>query len=87
MRVKKPSFEEFIKSLKPNMLNFIEKHSDCTRRQLEGIVDFRRPLAKLAFIIAYKQLEAEGAIKVTRPHGIPFPMTDFETQFQLEPKR
>ena len=86
MRVKKQSFKEFVASLKPNMLSFIEKHPDCTRLQLEEVVDLRRSLARLAFIRAYKALEAEGAIKVTRPSDVPFPVTDFETRFQLEVK-
>jgi len=41
-----------------------------------------KPIHYLAFILAYKELENEHQIKITRK-GIPFPMTDNETIFAL----
>lgn len=46
-----------------------------------------KPVHELAFIRAYKLLEMEGKIKIQRPPGIPFPMTDNQTIFSLTPWR
>ena len=42
-----------------------------------------KPIHMLAFIIAYKELEREGQIIISRPANIPFPMTDYRTTFTL----
>lgn len=46
------------------------------------VVHETKPIHILAFILAYKQLEATGKIKVTRPKDVPFPMTDYTTIFE-----
>lgn len=40
------------------------------------------PVHILAYILAYKELEAEGKIKIERGN-VPFPTTDFGTVFAL----
>lgn len=81
MKVKKPSFIDFVLSLKTNMLEFIRNHPDCTRKELEQIIDVKHRKANLAFILAFKELEREGTIRIARPRDVPFPMTDGETRF------
>lgn len=79
-------------------LSYLREHGACSQRELEGyvasilnIVETKKegirhrtkPIHGLAFIIAYKELESERQIKIRRPLGVPFPMTDFETSFAL----
>jgi hypothetical protein len=54
------------------------------KERMDGEIVYR-PVAKdgLAFIMAYKELETDGEIKIVRPKGVPFPMTDYETTFEL----
>jgi hypothetical protein len=58
----------------------LEKHVLSTtkpkRRNISAI-------HKLAFVAAYKELELDKKIKVTRGFGVAFPMTDFETRFEV----
>ena len=42
-----------------------------------------QPIHMSAFIRAYKELEMTSEIKITRPAGVPFPMTDYATMFAL----
>ena len=42
-----------------------------------------QPIHMSAFIRAYKELELTSQIKITRPAGVPFPMTDYATMFAL----
>jgi len=69
---KQPELEEHV-------LNFINE-----RQNREGIpVHETKPIHGLAFILAYKELEADNQIKISRPYDVPFPMTDAETVFSL----
>jgi len=52
-------------------------------RELE-IVHETKPVHISAYILAYKQLEEEHKIQITRPADVPFPMTDFMTTFALK---
>jgi hypothetical protein len=47
---------------------------------------YPNPKNRLAFIIAYKELEAEKKIIIQRPIDIPYPMTNNETIFKLGAK-
>lgn len=42
-----------------------------------------QPIHISAFITAYKELEMTSEIKITRPTGVPYPMTDYATMFAL----
>jgi hypothetical protein len=42
------------------------------------------PQHRSAYITAYKQLEEEGSIVITRSRSVPFPMTDNATMFALK---
>lgn len=63
----------------------------CAGRDLEKVVllaikpEKSNPEAihALAYILAYKELEAAGKIRISRSSGLPFPMTDFETKFEV----
>lgn len=57
-----------------NRLNMTEKKDGTVLHQT-------KPIHNLAVILAYKQLEAEGKIKIERPSDVPFPMTDNNTLF------
>lgn len=46
-------------------------------------VRIQKPIHRLAIILAYKQLEEEGKIVIQRPANVPFPMTDYATQFSM----
>lgn len=59
-------------------------HSINMTEKLDGTVKHVTKLVhKIAFIKAYKRLEAEGKIEIKRERT-PFPMTDFETVFTLK---
>lgn len=42
-----------------------------------------KPIHRLAYILAYKQLEKEKKIVIQRPTNVPFSMTDGATIFRL----
>jgi len=42
-----------------------------------------KPIHMLATILAYKELEREDQIKITRMPDVPFPATDFRSNFIL----
>lgn len=46
------------------------------------VVHMTKPIHVLAFIMAFEELEQEGAVKVNR-HGLPLSMIDNETTFEL----
>jgi hypothetical protein len=83
---------------KQTILDYLYNQGSCKGRELgRHVIDnlawkermygeiVYRPVAKdgLAFIMAYKELETDGEIKIVRPKGVPFPMTDYETTFEL----
>jgi hypothetical protein len=67
------------KDLRPKVLNWI----NIKILRDETVKHETLPVHCLAYIVAYKQLEQEGRIKISRPPGVPFPMTDYKTTFAL----
>jgi len=53
-------------------------------RKTGGVKHETKPVHRLAFVLAYKNLERRNAIKIQRPPDIPFPMTDDKTLFSLK---
>jgi len=85
-------------SARLSIIEYLGKYRSTSRRELEPIVlsciNVRTkrngtiihktlPIHGLAFIMAYKELENENKIKLTRPKDVPFPATDFETVFAI----
>ena len=66
-------------TLEPYVLSRI----NITQKRDETMVHRTKPIHSVAFILAYKELEAQGEIEIKRG-SIPFPMTDFETTFTLK---
>lgn len=73
--------------------NYLKDNPDCKSKELmphvinhlsikEGKKSKPQPIHTLAFIIAIKELEKEGVIKIERG-TVPFPMTDNETRFSM----
>jgi len=73
--------------------NYLKDNSGCTSKTLmpyvinhlstiEGMKSKPQSIHTLAFIIAIKELEKEGVIKIERGK-VPFPMTDNESTFSL----
>jgi len=76
-----------LKQKSPQMLRqlqdpVIEKLGEKTNREGETVHRYE-PVHTLAFIRAYKELEAQKLIKISRPADIPFPATDNRTEFAL----
>ena len=89
-------FARIILRAKLEILDYLKQKTSCKRLELEKHVlhqlSFREkkdgtiierpiPIDDLAFILAYKELEAEGQIKIERPKDVLPPMTDFNTLF------
>ena len=87
----------YVSSAEYSIINYLKEHPDCTRKDLmPNVIDHisikanqageitrrPKPIHTLAFIIAIKELEAEGLIQIERD-TVPFPMTDFESRFSL----
>ena len=79
-----------------SIVYYLRNHGTCPRTELEpyvlSVIDTKRnkdedlihdtqPIHRLAFIMAFKDLEKNGRIKIARPDGVPFPMTDYKTLF------
>ena len=87
----------YVSSAEYSIVNYLKEHSGCTSKELtshvidhisikankEGEIE-RKPqsIHTLAYLIAFKELEAEGVIKIDRG-SVPFPMTDFKSRFSL----
>ena len=87
----------YVSSAEYSIVNYLKEHPDCTSKELtshvvdcisikankEGKIE-RAPqsIHTLAYLIAFKELEAEGVIKIDRG-VVPFPMTDNESIFSL----
>ena len=86
-----------IASAEWHIIYYLKEHNDCTREKLnpyiidaistktnkQGKITHKPPLIHdLAFLIAIKELEVEGLLKIDRGN-LPFPMTDFVTRFSL----
>jgi hypothetical protein len=89
-------FRRIICRAKLEILDYLKQNTSCKRLELEKhvlhqlsfrekkdgtIIEKPMPIDGLAFILAYKELEAEGQIKIERPKDVPSPMTDFNTLF------
>jgi hypothetical protein len=82
---------------KEEIIYFLRAKGPCKRPKLEayiissinlentrnGIEHRTRPVHRLAFILAFKELESQAEIEIQRPLTVPFPMTDNETMFSL----
>ena len=86
-----------VSSAEYSIVNYLKDHPDCASKELAShVVDCisikankkgeieRNPqsIHTLAYLIAFKELEAEGVIKIDRG-AVPFPMTDNESIFSL----
>lgn len=65
--------------LMPKVISSINWHET---REFD-VVHETKPVHISAYILAYKQLEGERKIRITRPADVPFPMTDYKTTFAL----
>ena len=87
----------YVSSAEYSIINYLKEHPDCTNKELmphvidcmsikankEGKIERKpQPIHTLAFLIAFKELEAEGLIQIERG-TVPFPMTDFKSKFSL----
>lgn len=93
----KPVTLKMIESSKQAILDFL-KNGPCKDETLEkyvySITGAKKKKGKIeldvtsthlsAFIMAYKELEDAGQIKITRPFDVPFQMTDYKTLFELK---
>lgn len=79
-------------TVKHFILHYLENKNEVSRQELEsyvlnhlktkrdGTIHHIQPIHSLAFVIGYKELEAEGRILINRD-DTPFPMTDSKTKF------
>jgi hypothetical protein len=87
----------YVSSAEYSIVNYLKEHPDCTSKELmphvidcmsikankKGEIERNpQPIHTLAFLIAFKELDAEGVIKIDRG-SVPFPMTDFKSIFSL----
>ncbi len=82
-------FETVINIAGQYIMDYLRENGECTQRELMNAVlgKIRMHTKKwsfLAFVSAYKKLEGYGLIKIKRPEGVPFPMTDAETTFKAK---
>jgi len=86
-----------VSSAEWHIVQYLKEHSSCIRKELNPyvieaistktnsqgkIVHKPQLIHDLAFLIAIKELEVEGLLKIDRD-TVPFPMTDFVTRFSL----
>jgi len=76
---------------------YLKDHGGCLKKELmehaldainsyesHGYTEHKtKPIHTLAWILAFKELELEGVIRVER-YDIPFPMVDNKSQFYLK---
>ena len=94
---KTKTLESFVSTAEYVIANYLKDHSGCTREKLmphvldilgthenKGgeVVHEIKPIHTLAFILAAKELEKEGVIRIER-FEVPFPMLDNKSQFSL----
>jgi len=82
-------FETLINIAGQYIMDYLREKRECTQKELMSFVLEKIRLHTktdhfLAFTLAYKKLESYGLIKIKRPEGIPFPMTDAETIFKVK---
>jgi len=81
-------FETLINIAGQYIMDYLRERGECRQKVLMSFVlEKLRHHTKtghlLAFTSAYKKLESYGLIKIKRPKGVPFPMTDAETIFKV----
>ena len=89
--------EMLVSTAEYTIVHYLKEHDGCKKKELmpqvidqisirqnkEGeIIHDPKPIHTLAFLIAMKELEAEGVLKIDRG-DVPFPMSDFKTRFSL----
>jgi len=72
-----PMSDKNLMPLVLSIINLIEKRNGDLEHRTETV-------HIIAYIKAYKELEANGQLKITRSVGVPAPMTDYETLYQLQ---
>jgi len=87
-----------VSSAKFAIIHYLLGCKTCIRQELEpyvlSVINMKlkkdetiqhetKPIHALAFIMAYKELEAEDRIKINRSVDVHFPMTDYKTLFSL----
>jgi hypothetical protein len=87
----------YVSSAEYSIVTYLKEHSNCPSEELmphvidcmsikankKGIIERNpQPIHTLAYLIAFKELEAEGVIKIDRG-SVPFPMTDHKSRFSL----
>ena len=87
----------YVSSAEYSIVNYIKEHSGCVNKELmphvidcisikantAGKIEHKpTSIHTLAFLIAVKELEAEGVIQIDRGE-IQFPMTDGNSKFSL----
>jgi len=83
------NFETLVNIAGQYIMDYLREKRECTQKELMSFVLEKVRLHTktdyfLAFTLAYKKLESYGLIKIKRPKGIPFPMTDAETIFKVK---
>ena len=88
----------FISTAEYVIANYLKDHNGCLKRELMnhvlGVIDLHenrsnsevhqtKPIHTLAWLIAFKEMEKEGVIRVER-HDLPFPMVDDRSLFYLK---
>jgi len=94
---KTKTLESSVSTAEYVIANYLKDHNGCTREKLmphvldilgthenkEGeVVHEIKPIHTLAFILAVKELEKEGVIRIERFEA-PFPMLNSKSQFSL----
>jgi len=87
----------YVSSAEYSIVTYLKEHPNCTDKELmphviyhmsikaskKGEITHRsQPIHTLAYLIAVKELEAEGLIQIERG-TVPFPMIDFKSIFSL----
>jgi hypothetical protein len=90
--------ESLISTAEYVMANYLKDHNGCLKRELMNhvlsVIDLHenrsnsevhqtKPIHTLAWLIAFKEMEREGVIRVER-HDLPFPMVDDRSLFYLK---
>ena len=82
--MKDKTIDFYVDKYAVEITRFLEMNGPTKR----AILDKHIPILKirvnrLAYIIAYKRLEAAGLITIARHINVPYPLTDYETVFFL----
>ena len=89
LKIRKPKIETLVATAKESILRHLKEKPLSGKELGKSVIhstggkDGPTPIHTLAFILAYKELEQNGEIRIARPRDIPFPATDYETTFEL----